>query len=43
MTLNDLALIGVLLAVGAFLLYCPLFKPWFGFRRPKGHGGRWWT
>jgi len=31
----------VLLAAGLFVLYCPIFKPWFGFRRPPGHRGRW--
>ena len=24
-----------------FVVHCPIFKPWFGFRRPKGHTGRW--
>ncbi len=30
-------------AAVAFIIYCPIFKPWFGFRRPPGHPGRWWT
>jgi hypothetical protein len=24
-----------------FVLHCPIFKPWFGFRRPPGHRGHW--
>lgn len=32
----------LLVVVCAFLLYCPILKPWFGFRRPPGHQGRWW-
>jgi hypothetical protein len=24
-----------------FILHCPIFKPWFGFRKPDGHRGRW--
>jgi hypothetical protein len=44
MTANDYwALVAILAAVGLFLVYCPLLKPWFGFRRPPGHRGRWWT
>lgn len=31
----------VLLAVLVFLWYCPLLKPWFGFRKPPGHRGHW--
>lgn len=31
----------IALAVVVFLLYCPILKPWFGFRRPRGHHGRW--
>ena len=31
----------VLVGAVAFLIYCPIFKPWFGFRRPPGHTGRW--
>jgi hypothetical protein len=27
--------------VVALLWHSPIFKPWFGFRRPKGHQGRW--
>lgn len=23
------------------LLHCPIFKPWFGFRKPPGHRGHW--
>jgi hypothetical protein len=25
----------------ALLLHVPLFKPWFGFRKPPGHPGKW--
>jgi hypothetical protein len=27
-------------AIG-FVIHCPIFKPWFGFRKPKGHKGHW--
>ena len=27
----------------AFIIHCPIFKPWFGFRRPKGNNGKWGT
>lgn len=22
-------------------IHSPILKPWFGFRKPKGHPGRW--
>lgn len=25
----------------ALLVQCPIFKPWFGFRKPTGHPGKW--
>jgi len=25
----------------AFIIHCPILKPWFGFRKPKGHKGHW--
>jgi hypothetical protein len=31
----------VLVVSVAFVLHCPILKPWFGFRKPEGHGGRW--
>jgi hypothetical protein len=31
----------ILAAAVAFILHCPIFKPWFGFRKPEGHQGRW--
>lgn len=31
----------VLIEFIALLLYCPIFKPWFGFRKPKNHPGKW--
>jgi hypothetical protein len=33
--------VALVVGVAAFVLHCPIFKPWFGFRRPKGHSGRW--
>ena len=39
--LDDLVVVALVLAVGAFLLHCPILKPWFGFRRPPGHAGKW--
>jgi hypothetical protein len=24
-----------------FIIHCPILKPWFGFRKPPGHQGRW--
>ena len=35
--------VSLLVAVVAFILHCPILKPWFGFRRPAGHRGRWFT
>jgi hypothetical protein len=32
-----------LLGITLFLWHCPILKPWFGFRRPPGHRGRWFT
>jgi hypothetical protein len=43
MTVEDGLWAALVLAAVAFLLYVPLFKPWFGFRRPPGHPGRWWS
>lgn len=34
------ALAVVAWAVG-LVVYCPIFKPWFGWRKPPGHPGRW--
>lgn len=34
---------GIVVLVLAFLLHCPILKPWFGFRRPPGQTGRWFT
>jgi hypothetical protein len=41
MTMNDAVIVVILVAVVVFLLYVPIFKPWFGFRRPPDHRGRW--
>ena len=32
---------GVIAGSVALVVYCPIFKPWFGFRKPKGHTGKW--
>lgn len=36
-------MIGVLLllVVVLFIIHCPILKPWFGFRKPAGHRGKW--
>jgi hypothetical protein len=34
-------LFGVAACVVLFVIYCPILKPWFGFRKPLGHRGRW--
>jgi hypothetical protein len=31
----------VIIVAVAFVIYCPIFKPWFGFRKPPGHQGYW--
>ena len=28
----------ILIVVIAFIIYCPIFKPWFGFRRGDSRG-----
>jgi 4-hydroxybenzoate polyprenyltransferase len=43
MTINDYAFIIILISIFALLFYCPIIKPWFGFKRPKGHNGKWFT
>jgi hypothetical protein len=40
MTIENVVLWFVVLGVVLFVLYCPIFKPWFGFRKPR-HRGRW--
>jgi hypothetical protein len=40
-TLSDLTMVVVLIGAGVFVLHCPILKPWFGFRKPPGHQGRW--
>lgn len=25
----------------AFIIHCPILKPWFGLRKPIGHKGKW--
>jgi hypothetical protein len=39
--MNVIAAVIVFVAVMAFVIHCPIFKPWFGFRRPTGHKGHW--
>ena len=41
MDANEMALIILLVPVVLFILYCPIFKPWFGFRKPPDHKGHW--
>lgn len=31
----------ILLMVIALLWHAPIFKPWFGFRKPRDHKGKW--
>jgi hypothetical protein len=38
---ESIVLFGVLVAIVAFFIHAPILKPWFGFRKPKGHPGRW--
>jgi len=40
--MNDAIALAVVVAALVFVLHCPILKPWFGFRRPAGHRGRWW-
>lgn len=41
MSIDHAVDVAVVLYVVVLLVYPPIFKPWFGFRRPKGHPGRW--
>ena len=41
MSHDSMILLGLLAAFVAFVVHAPIFKPWFGFRKPKGHPGRW--
>jgi hypothetical protein len=41
MTTDGIVGLVILCGVVALLVYCPIFKPWFGFRRPPGHTGHW--
>lgn len=38
-----IVLLAAVVASLAYLVHCPILKPWFGFRRPPGHCGRWFT
>jgi len=31
----------ILIGFGLLITYPPIFKPWFGYRKPKGHSGKW--
>lgn len=33
----------VLAVAVAFFIHCPNLKPWFGFHRPPGARGKWFT
>lgn len=35
MNLNDALLWGIIAAALLFIWHCPIFKPYFGFRRPR--------
>lgn len=39
--MTQLSLYLVIVISFGFIIYCPILKPWFGFRRPFGHHGRW--
>lgn len=41
MTPYDIVGWAIIAAVLLLLLHCPILKPWFGFRRPPGHRGKW--
>ena len=41
MTWTGLVTFGIIAAQVALLFHVPLFKPWFGFRKPKNHPGHW--
>lgn len=38
---SDVLALLVVTASVAFVVHCPILKPWFGFRRPPGHRGHW--
>jgi hypothetical protein len=40
-TTGNVAIAIILLCVILLLWHAPIFKPWFGFRRPKDHKGKW--
>lgn len=35
MLASDMVLVAVLLGAVGLIVWCPLFKPWFGFKRPR--------
>lgn len=43
MTTSDWLTLAVAFAAVAFVVHCPILKPWFGFRRPPGSRARWFT
>jgi hypothetical protein len=43
MSVETVLVLAVVIGVCAFVVYCPILKPWFGFRRPPGHRGTWFT
>ena len=41
MSWTDLVLVVILVLVAALFIHAPILKPWFGFKKPDGHPGRW--
>lgn len=41
--MDALVLALVMLFVVVFIIHCPILKPWFGFRRPKGLKEKWFS
>jgi len=41
LSMDDYAALLLVIAAVAVILEAPLLKPWSGFRKPKGHPGRW--
>ena len=37
----DVLVCVLIVAFGALIVHSPILKPWFGFRRPPGHRGKW--
>lgn len=39
--ISNVAALTALIYAVVLIVYPPILKPWFGFRRPKGNPGRW--